>query len=113
MRIARFVALLVMPPVAGHPEEQRPLDCHVAGDPDQLAHRGNAVKTPVREQPVNPQRDPRDSDEIHAGADHEIGPGNTVLPQQHDGRDQCDEGHDDRDESDDAFDADRGIVGFG
>ena len=101
MRIARRIAVMMVPPMHGHPLEQRPLDGHGAHDRQSQSDRPDRLERPVGEQPMEPHGHTQNACGVHGQQGNELRPTEAVPPEQDDSRDQAEERKNDGEQNSD------------
>jgi hypothetical protein len=93
MGVALHIAVLMMPTVRGHPEEQWSLDRHGSGNAKQSADESGAGETAVGEEAVIAPSDTKPSDQIHDHKEDDIQRAEDLVPRQRSGRHETDPRH--------------------
>lgn len=95
MRIALHIAVLVMAPMRGHPEEQRPLHGHGSGDAEQCSDEYRAGEAAVGEKAMVAPGDTKACDQVHDHKQDDIQRAENLVPRKHGGRHETDPRHKD------------------
>ena len=98
VRVALLVGVRVMLAVIGHPADHRALDGHRAHDREEVFDGLGGLEGPVREHPVEADRDPEARDHVHHDEQREVVPADDLVPQQDDRGEESEKRHDDRTE---------------
>lgn len=85
VRVSVGIARDVMLPVGGHPELKRTLRGHAAQDAQSHPHPGHTFKTPMAEQAVKADGQPKHGHTIKDHQQHQIRPRHDLAPQSRDG----------------------------
>jgi hypothetical protein len=97
VRVALLVAVLVVPPVVGHPGDDRALHRQAARDRQRDPQAGLGLERAVGEVPVVANRDAKPGDPVEDRRDHDVVPVQPPAPGERDGGDERQHRHEDED----------------